>query len=113
MFEELLQLGTNVHLRLVQGTQDGGTRPGELCQGQTWKTSETLERSGSWHPLEQSDQLVACVLLLAFFQNGPWWSFGGGRELFEGMEGFLIWVKLKNMNGRRDTHQPNRGHSYK
>lgn len=54
-----------------------------------------LGRSGSWHSLERSDQRVACVLLLAFFQNGPWWSFGGGGKLLEGTEGFLIWVKLR------------------
>ena len=50
---------------------------------------------------------------MAFFQNGPWWSFRGGRELFEGTEGFLIQVKLKNMNGRRDTHTHTHTHTQK
>ena len=94
MFEELLQLGTNVNLRLLQGALDGSIRPGERCQGQTWRT-EMLGRSGSWHSLERSDQRVACVLFLAFFHNGSWWSFGGGGELFGGTEGFLMWVKLR------------------
>ena len=106
MFEELLQLGININSRWLQSTQDGGSRPGELCHVQALKTFKMLERSGSWHSLGCS----ACVLLSASFRSGPRWS-SGGRKSFEGREGLLTWVKLKDMNGRK-AQKPNCGHSH-
>lgn len=50
MFEELLQVGININSRLLQNTQDGGSRPGELCHVQALKT-EMSQRFVSWHSL--------------------------------------------------------------
>lgn len=52
--EELL--AWNKHkLKIAQSTQDGGSRPGELCHVQTLKTTETSESSDSWHSPGCSD----------------------------------------------------------
>lgn len=74
MFEEVLQVRTNVNLRLLQDTQGGGSRQGELCHMQALKTLRCQKGLTTALPG------VLLGIPLSLFSKGPQWFSGGGNS---------------------------------